>query len=102
MDFSALLYLNPELSADSNLITVDDAERAWTADLPSNGGPGALAVLAAAWPEQPPGSDPRVFLSAQHGVSPLNDTIRRAMLASGLDDAAVRRRGIHVATMMED
>lgn len=99
VDLSALLYLNPELVAYSNLGTLDAASAAWAAD---GAGAGTLRALSWAFPETPPGFDARVYLSAQPDVSGLNDTIRLAMLGVGMTPEAVERRGAYVSTLMDD
>ena len=102
VDLAALLYLNPELAAFSNVGSLAAAAVAWASDQPSEGGPGALAGLASKLPSTPQGFDARVYLAAQPDVSGMNDTIRLAMLGFGMSEDAVARRGTYVATLMED
>jgi hypothetical protein len=89
--YTALLYLNPELSAYSNVRTIEDVQRDW----------GAYGSLPHHMLPLPFGFDARVYLAAQPDVSTLNETIRLAMLAEGLADGAVKRRGTYVGTLME-
>jgi hypothetical protein len=89
-DLTALLYLNPELEAFSNVRSIEDAAAGnYAATLPR-----AMPVLPATF-------DARVYLAAQRDISGLNETIRVAMRAVGLTDAAVHRRGSFVSTFME-
>jgi len=94
VDVAALLYLNPDLVADRGLTSLHAAAAALP--LPDQ------ALRATELPPQPAGFDARVFVAAQTDVSHMNGTIRRAMLAMGLSEAAVERRGTFVATIMED
>ena len=94
MDVAALLYLNPHLVADLGLTSVQAAQAAI---------PGLdMSQLSVQLPSVPPGFDSRVFVAAQPDVSAMNDTIRRAMKAMGLSDLAMEKRGVFVATIMED
>lgn len=95
-DFVGLLYLNPELTAYSNYITVADVSNAYYAD-PS----GPLSNLPYEV-NTPAGFDPRVFLASQSNVSDLNETIGIAMIKQGLSSNAVERRGIYVSTLTRD
>ncbi len=87
-DLVGLLYLNPELSAYSNLRTMEQAAAA-PAGLPSS------------VPPLPTGFDARVFLAAQPDVSGLNRAIRDAMLGEGASLHAMRRRGEMIGTLRE-
>ncbi len=88
-DLVALLYLNPELAARSNVGTVEAAAAGGYAD----------AGLPAQMPALPPGFDARVYLAAQPDVSGLNATIHAAMLATGTSATALERSGEFVATL---
>lgn len=93
-DLAALLYLNPELGA-GGATTITQA----AALLGSDARVGTLPNVV---PTPPDGFDPRVYLAAQPGVSQLNAAIRQAMLATGLGTQAIWRRGIYVATLVQD
>jgi hypothetical protein len=97
VDLAALLYLNPELAAYSNVATLSDAA-AW---VQQQGGQLPAGTFAST-PTPPRGFEPRVFLAAQPDVSGLNEAVRLAMRADGLSDAAVFRRGVYVSTVVED
>jgi hypothetical protein len=86
------LYLNPELPADYGVRTVEQVIASFDAF------PQGLVQSA---PALPKGFDPRVYLASLDDVSGLNATIRHAMLKEGLDEAAVRRRGVFVGTIMK-
>ena len=93
-DPAAFLYLNPELAAYSNVLTVEQALLRYDA----LGG----AAMPSSMPVLPAGFDPRVYLAAAPDVSGLNRTIRAAMVNEGMSTEAVRRRGVYVATLMHD
>jgi hypothetical protein len=89
--YTSLLYLNPELPAFSNVRTIEAAERDWQ----------VYGQLPHAFTPLPFGFDARVYLAAQADVSTLNGTIRAAMMAEGLSEGALQRRGTYVGTVME-
>jgi len=99
IDLAALLYLNPELAATGAATTHAEAAALWDTDA-------AVRTLPTTMPPVPPGFDPRVYLASQpSGASALNDTIKAAMVASGrgdIDGDAVERRGVFVATVMQE
>jgi hypothetical protein len=95
MDLAALLYLNPELSATGGAVTAAQTAALLASD-------SRVSTLPSAIPTTPDGFDPRVYLAAQPGTSQLNETIRQAMSASGLNDQAILRRGIYVSTLVQD
>ncbi len=90
-DLVGLLFLNPELSAYSNVRTVEAAAAAGYA---SSGLPSSVPPL-------PVGFDARVFLAAQPDVSGLNRAIRDALIGEGASVAALRRRGEMIGTLRE-
>jgi hypothetical protein len=99
IDLAGLLYLNPEIAATGAATTHAEAAALWEADA-------SVRTLPTEMPPLPPGFDPRVYLASQpSGASALNATIKAAMIASGmgeLDGDAVERRGVFVATIMQE
>jgi hypothetical protein len=90
-DVTALLYLNPELTAYSNLRTAEDALDAFE----------SYATLPNTMPSLPLGFNPKVFIAAQNNVSTLNRSIRDAMVASeGINDASLDRKGSYIGTIL--
>ena len=97
VDPATLLYLNPQLILNAGLTTVS----AVLAALPGL----HIELLATSIPSTyPPGPtfEPRVYVAAQPDVSSVNATIRMAMIAMGLSPEAVDKRGVYVATIVED
>ena len=99
VDLAMLLYLNPELVANSNLATLTLAQSAWTAD---QSGSRSLVALSSAQPIVPTGFDPKVYVAAQTNVSLLNQTIFRAMVGVGISSNSILRQGVYVSTLMEE
>ena len=92
LDVPTFLYLNPELPANYGVRTVEQVIANFDTFPPG---------LIYSAPAMPKGFDPRVFLASLDDISGLNSTIRQAMLNEGLDEAAVRRRGVFVGTSMK-
>lgn len=92
LDIPTFLYLNPELVAYHDVRSVEQVIAGFDSFPPG---------LVQMPPALPPGFDSRVYLASQEDVSGLNATIAAAMKQEGLDDAAVRRRGIFVGTIMQ-
>jgi hypothetical protein len=101
VDLTALLYLNPELTSRSNLATAAAAAAAWATDQ-GGGGANALPQLARTLPTLPAGFDSKLYLAAQPDVSRANEEIRLAMIGVGMSSNSVERRGVYVATLVED
>ena len=93
VDLAAFLYLNPEVSGSAT--THAQAAALWESDATAQALPATLPTL-------PVGFDPRVYLVSQPDVSLLNLAIKGAMIAQGLDEAAVERRGVFVNTIMKE
>eukprot|EP00798_Chlamydomonas_sp_ICE-L_P010949 gene10949-17062_t len=92
-DINALLYLNPELVAYSNVRTPKEALVHFH----------AFSNLPNVMPSLPAGFDAKVFVGAQSNVSPMNRVIRDAIAAvDGVHPAspAMDRRGAFVGTLM--
>lgn len=94
-----MLYLNPELAANSNMTTQALARSAWAAD---QAGSRSLSLLSHAKPATPVGFDPKVYIGAQANVSALNQTIYNAMLGMGISSNSVLRQGVYVSTLMQE
>eukprot|EP00798_Chlamydomonas_sp_ICE-L_P003054 gene3056-13072_t len=92
-DINTLLYLNPELSAYSNVRTIEDALVHFD----------AYSNLPNVMPTLPVGFDAKVYIGAQSNVSIINRVIRDAMAGvDGVDplSPSIDRRGVFVATLM--
>ena len=92
-DINTLLYLNPELSAYSNVRTIEDALVHFD----------AYSNLPNVMPTLPVGFDAKVYIGAQSNVSILNRVIRDAIAGvDGVDpfSPSIDRRGVFVATLM--
>ena len=92
LDVPTFLYLNPELVAYRNVRTVEQV----VAEFES------FPVENMAFESRlPDGFDPRVYLASREDVSGLNAAITVAMGKEGLSEAAVRRRGVFIGTIMK-
>eukprot|EP00798_Chlamydomonas_sp_ICE-L_P029480 gene29481-5827_t len=90
-DVTALLYLNPELQAYSNLLTAEEALLTFD----------AYAMLPNTVPDLPMGFNPKVFIASQRDVSTLNRAIRDAMVAAdSISVEGLDRMGTFVGTIM--
>eukprot|EP00798_Chlamydomonas_sp_ICE-L_P029931 gene29929-17998_t len=92
-DINTLLYLNPELSAYSNVRTIEDALVHFD----------AYSNLPNVMPTLPVGFDAKVYIGAQSNVSIINRVIRDAIAGvDGVDpfSPSIDRRGVFVATLM--
>jgi hypothetical protein len=92
---AALLYLNPELQAFSNVISVEDVRDRFSdfADLPST------------LPSLPPTFDEQVYIAdnrAVMNISALNRTIYFAMSNEGVDDETMENNSMYLGTIMRD
>jgi hypothetical protein len=99
VNLTMMLYLNPELVANSNLTSLSLAQSAWTTD---QAGAKSLSSLASTQPMTPAGFDPKVYVAAQTNVSAVNQTIYNAMLGMGSTLNSILRRGIYVSTLMQE
>lgn len=95
IDITALLYLNPELSASGSATTHAETATLWDLD-PS------VRTLPRTLPSLPSGFDPRVYIASQQGVSLLNRTIKTAMMNMGMEESAVERQGMFVSSIMRE
>ncbi len=90
-----MLYLNPELQAYSNVISVEDVRDRYNdfSDLPS------------ALPSLPPTFDEQVYIADNRDVmniSALNRTIYFAMSNEGVDDETMENNSMYLGTIMRD
>lgn len=96
VDFTTMLYLNPELAAYSNINTLSAAGAAWSSNQAS------LSSLPYVRPSTPAGFDSKVYIAAQPNVSPLNRTIFASMINMGFTSNSMMRRGTYVSTIMAE
>ena len=95
VDAAMLLYLNPELQAYSNVLTVEDVRDRF----------GELSNLPSELPPLPKGFDDQVYLADNRDsldVSSMNRVIREAMLNDGFDDGAIDRNSMYLGSIMRD
>lgn len=90
-DVTAILYLNPELPAYSNIVIPEDAIKDFH----------KYDTLPNSVPEFPLGFNSKVFIATQSNVSTLNRYIRDAMIVGeGMSLEVLDRKGTFVGTIM--
>lgn len=95
VDAATLLYLNPELQAYSNIITVEDVRDQYS----------ELSQLPHATPPLPGTYDDQVYLADNRDVlefSSLNRTIYFAMSNEGIDVSDIEKNAMYLGTIMRD